>query len=181
MFTEQRSETGRDILLLAAGDRAPRALLTSRADETSPKISPDGRSLAYVSNEGGRSEVYVTPLSNSARARRVSVAGGSEPAWASGGRELFYRQGTTMMAVAIDAAAVTRGDIDRLKGHGFDDAEVFDIAAAAAGRAFFTKVIESLGVEAESRFFAMDAEVRDALAVGRPVDWGATERQTATA
>jgi serine/threonine-protein kinase len=104
VFTEQRSATGRDILLLPAGDRVPRALLATRADETSPKLSPDGRWLAYVSNEGGRSEVYVTPLANPARARRVSVEGGSEPAWASGGRELFYRQGTTMMTVTIDAA-----------------------------------------------------------------------------
>ena len=104
VFTEQRPATGRDILFLAAGDRAPRELLASRADETSPKISPDGRWLAYVSNEGGRSEVYLTPLSNPARARRVSLDGGSEPVWASNERELFYRQGTAMMAVTIDAA-----------------------------------------------------------------------------
>jgi len=43
-------------------------------------------------------------FSNPASARRVSVEGGSEPAWGSGGRELFYRQGTKMMAVTIDAA-----------------------------------------------------------------------------
>jgi eukaryotic-like serine/threonine-protein kinase len=104
VFTEQRSASGRDILLLPAGDRTPRALLASHADETSPKISPDGRWLAYVSNEGGRSEVYVTQLSNPTKARRVSVEGGGEPAWASGGRELFYRQGMTMMAVTMDAA-----------------------------------------------------------------------------
>ena len=104
VFTEQRSATGRDILLLPAGDRTPRALLASNVDETSPRISPDGRWLAYVSAEGGRSAVYVTPLSNPARARRVSVEGGSEPVWGSGGRELFYRQGTTMMAATIDAA-----------------------------------------------------------------------------
>jgi eukaryotic-like serine/threonine-protein kinase len=104
VFTEQRSATGRDILLLPAGDRTPRALLASNVDETSPRISPDGRWLAYVSAEGGRSAVYVMPLSNPARARRVSVEGGSEPVWGSGGRELFYRQGTTMMAATIDAA-----------------------------------------------------------------------------
>jgi eukaryotic-like serine/threonine-protein kinase len=103
-FTEQRSATGRDILLLPAGDRTPRALLASNLDETSPRISPDGRWLAYVSAESGRSAVYVTQLSNPARARRVSVEGGSEPVWGSVGRELFYRQGTTMMAVTIDAA-----------------------------------------------------------------------------
>jgi serine/threonine-protein kinase len=103
VFTEQRPATGRDILLLPNGDRTPRALLASNADETSPRISPDGRWLAYVSADGGRSAVYVTQFSNPARARRVSVEGGSEPAWGPGGRELFYRQGTTMMAMTIDA------------------------------------------------------------------------------
>ena len=114
VFTEQRSGTGRDILLLAAGDRAPRDLLASRADETSPKVSPDGRWLAYVSNEGGRSEVYLTQLSNPARARRVSVEGGSEPTWASTGRELFYRQGSTMMAVNVDATGQFESPARRL-------------------------------------------------------------------
>jgi eukaryotic-like serine/threonine-protein kinase len=104
VFTEQRSATGRDILFLPPGDRTPRELVASRADETSPKLSPDGRWLAYVSNESGRSDVYVTQFSNPTRARRVSVDGGSEPAWALSGRELFYRQSTTMMAVGIDAA-----------------------------------------------------------------------------
>jgi Tol biopolymer transport system component len=114
VFTEQRSATGRDILVLPAGERAPRDLLASRADETSPKLSPDGRWLAYVSNEGGRSEVYVTPLSNPARTQRVSVDGGSEPAWASGGRELFYRQGTTMMVVTIDPGGQVQSGARRL-------------------------------------------------------------------
>ena len=114
VFTEQRSATGRDILFLPAGGRAPRDLLASRADETSPKLSPDGRWLAYVSNEGGRSEVYITPLANPARARRVSVDGGSEPAWASGGRELFYRQGTTMMVVTTDAGGQVQSGARRL-------------------------------------------------------------------
>jgi dipeptidyl aminopeptidase/acylaminoacyl peptidase len=91
-----------------------RDLLASRADETSPKISPDGQWLAYVSNEGGRSDVYVTPLSNPTKARRVSVEGGSEPAWASGGRELFYRQGTTMMAATIDASGQIQSAARRL-------------------------------------------------------------------
>jgi eukaryotic-like serine/threonine-protein kinase len=122
VFTEQRPATGRDILLLPAGGRMSRDLLASRADETSPKISPDGQRLAYVSNEAGRSDVYVTPLSNPARARRVSVEGGSEPAWSSGGRELFYRQGTTMMAATIDASGQPQSaprrlfDVDFVRG-----------------------------------------------------------------
>ncbi len=114
VFTEQRSGTGRDVLFLPAGSRAARELVASRADETSPKLSPDGQWLAYVSNEGGRHEVYVTELANPARARRVSVEGGTEPAWASGGRELFYRRGTTMMAVTLDAAGQFRSGARRL-------------------------------------------------------------------
>jgi hypothetical protein len=72
-------------------------------------------------------------------------------------------------AVAHDASAVTVEDVAELKRHGFTDAEVFDIAAVAAGRAFFTKVIESLGVASDSPLRAMDPALRKALTVGRPV------------
>jgi uncharacterized peroxidase-related enzyme len=71
--------------------------------------------------------------------------------------------------VARDASAITSDDVERLKQHGFTDAEIFDIVATAAARAFFTKVIESLGVEADAPFHAMDSEFRKALTVGRPI------------
>jgi alkylhydroperoxidase family enzyme len=73
-------------------------------------------------------------------------------------------------AVARDASAVTAEDVTGLKRHGYSDAEVFDIAAAAAGRAFFTKVIESLGVATDAPAGEMSAELRAALAVGRPIE-----------
>lgn len=73
--------------------------------------------------------------------------------------------------VAQDASAVTSADVERLKQHGFSDAEVFDIVATAAGRAFFSKVVESLGVEADPPFHAMNSEFRQALTVGRPLDF----------
>ena len=79
-------------------------------------------------------------------------------------------------AVARDASAVTAEDVAELKRHGFSDAEVFDIAATAAGRAFFTKVIESLGVAADAPLEAMEAELRDALTVGRPVEFAVPDR-----
>jgi uncharacterized peroxidase-related enzyme len=72
-------------------------------------------------------------------------------------------------AVAHDASAVTAEDVAEVKAHGFSDAEVFDIAAVAAGRAFFTKIIESLGVGADAPLRALDPELREALTVGRPV------------
>jgi uncharacterized peroxidase-related enzyme len=71
--------------------------------------------------------------------------------------------------VAKDASRVTSGDVDLLKKHGFTDAEVFDIAATAAGRAFFTKILDALGVEGDSSFMKLDRSFREPLTVGRPI------------
>jgi alkylhydroperoxidase family enzyme len=73
-------------------------------------------------------------------------------------------------AVARDASAVTAEDVAGLKRHGYSDAEVFEIAATAAGRAFFTKIIESLGVATDAPAGEMSAELRAALTVGRPIE-----------
>jgi uncharacterized peroxidase-related enzyme len=72
--------------------------------------------------------------------------------------------------VAEDASKVTFRQVAALRDLGFTDGEVFDIAATAAGRAFFTKLLDALGVEADSPFLAMDAAFRDPLTVGRPID-----------
>lgn len=79
-------------------------------------------------------------------------------------------------AVARDASAITADDVAELKSHGFSDAEVFDIVAVAAGRAFFTKVIESLGVATDSPLRTMDPVLREALTVGRPVQFVEPDR-----
>ncbi len=60
-------------------------------------------------------------------------------------------------------------DVDHLRQHGFTDAEIFDIVATAAARSFWTKVIESLGVEAEPPFRELSPEFSSALVCGRPV------------
>ena len=79
-------------------------------------------------------------------------------------------------AVAHDASAITAADVEELKGYGFSDAEVFDIATVAAGRAFFTKIIESLGAATDAPLRAMDRGLRDALTVGRPVTFVEPDR-----
>lgn len=71
--------------------------------------------------------------------------------------------------VARDASSVTADHVADLKAHGYTDAQVFDVAAVAAGRAFFTKIVESLGVATDAPLEEMDAELRAALTVGRPV------------
>jgi uncharacterized peroxidase-related enzyme len=71
--------------------------------------------------------------------------------------------------VARDATTVTGEDVAQLKGLGFSDAEVFDIAATCAARAFWTKVLDALGVEADAAFRAMDPSFTRPLCVGRPL------------
>jgi len=78
--------------------------------------------------------------------------------------------------VATDASKITSGDVAILRSHGLSDPEIFDIAAVAAGRAFFTKILDSLGVEADSSFLALGEELRDTLTVGRPIDFRKTEK-----
>jgi uncharacterized peroxidase-related enzyme len=72
--------------------------------------------------------------------------------------------------IAKDASRVTSGQVQALKRFGFSDAEIFDSAATAAGRAFFAKLLDALGVEPDSPLRSLDATFRDPLAVGRPID-----------
>jgi alkylhydroperoxidase family enzyme len=72
--------------------------------------------------------------------------------------------------VARNASSVTRQDVQRLKELGFSDAEVFDIAAAASARTFFSNLAESLGVTPEHSLLGLDEEFKRAMAVGRPLD-----------
>jgi serine/threonine-protein kinase len=101
-FTERRRSTGRDILLVPFDhSRTPNAVVSSAADESSPRVSPDGQWLAYVTNQTGRTEVYVRSLRASDEGRRVSIDGGLEPVWAPSGRELYYREGRRLMALSL--------------------------------------------------------------------------------
>ncbi len=72
--------------------------------------------------------------------------------------------------VARDASTITGLDVQRLKDHGLTDADVFDVAATAAGRAFFTKVLDAVGSLPDAGFNAMDKHLRTHLTVGRPID-----------
>lgn len=71
--------------------------------------------------------------------------------------------------VASDASRITSSDVDMLKKHGFTDEEIFDIAATSAGRAFFTKLLDALGVEVDSTFLKLDESFRQPLTLGRPI------------
>lgn len=78
--------------------------------------------------------------------------------------------------VAVDASSVTADDVDELRRCGVSDAEIFDVAAAAAARAFFAKLLDALGARPDSAFLEMEAGLRNALAKGRPIDTDAPQR-----
>ncbi len=88
-------------------DSAPASeqLLPGSFGEAAPALSPDGRWLAYQSDETGRPEVYVRPYPGLGARVSISLQGGAEPAWAPSGRELFYRTGDSLVAVTLDAGA----------------------------------------------------------------------------
>jgi serine/threonine-protein kinase len=90
-------------ILPLQGDRVPRSLLATSFKESGPMFSPDGRFLAYVSNETGQEEVYVQPFPGPGPKYLVSKGGGREPVWSRDGREIYYRVGRAMMAAAVDA------------------------------------------------------------------------------
>jgi serine/threonine-protein kinase len=95
-----------DILSIRPGvDSEPTTLVDSDFVDWQPAISPDGRWLAYASNESGRYEVYVRPFPDAQTSRQqVSVDGGTEPVWSRDGSELFYRGPTHFVAAAVSTA-----------------------------------------------------------------------------
>jgi len=79
-----------DIMVMSSGDRRPRPLIQTRFAEAYPAFSPDGRWLAYASDESGRTEVWVQPYPGPGPRQQVTANGGTGPAWSHDGRELFY-------------------------------------------------------------------------------------------
>ena len=71
--------------------------------------------------------------------------------------------------IVADATSVTEADIDRLREHGLSDSDIIDVAAAAAARCFFSKLLDALGVQADATFRELEPELSAALTVGRPV------------
>ena len=100
-FVEVNPTTGQDIWVLRLGDRKAQPFLRTPFNEAAPRFSPDGRWLAYISDESGRYEIYVQPYPGPGGKWQISTEGGTEPVWNRNGRELFYRSGDKMMAVDI--------------------------------------------------------------------------------
>ena len=95
--------SARDIGMLSMdSDEAWQPLLQTEANEGDPAISPDGKWMAYTSDETGQAEVYVERFPDLGQRRQISTAGGAQPVWSPDGRELFYLSDEAMMVVAVE-------------------------------------------------------------------------------
>lgn len=103
LYTQQAPNHSYLALIPAAGG-TPTPLLNSKSNETNGQISPDGKWVAYASDESGAWEIYVTSFPGVTGKWQVSRGGGTEPRWRADGKEIFYIAPTGMlMAVAVNA------------------------------------------------------------------------------
>jgi eukaryotic-like serine/threonine-protein kinase len=102
-FVELNSMSGVHMWVLRMSDRKALPFIRTPSNETLPRFSPDGRWLAYMSDESGRYEIYVQSYPGPGGKWQISTEGGTAPVWNPNGRELFYRSGDKMMAVDTPA------------------------------------------------------------------------------
>jgi len=156
-------------MLSLGGERQTTPLLRTRFIEQNGEVSPDGRWLAYESNESGQFQIYVRPFPGVDRGRwQVSTTGGTRPMWARNGRELFYLAPTgALMAVSVEAApSFSAGSPTRLfEGPYFEVLRTLD-TSQIVGRTY--------DISPDGRRFLM---IKDVTRAGRSARAAGTRRR----
>jgi eukaryotic-like serine/threonine-protein kinase len=103
VFATQSPKTARDLWALPMeGEQKPIVVAQTAAEEAYARFSPDGRWIAYQSNESGRNEVYVQPFPGQGGRAQISTGGGAFPQWQRDGKALFYLDsGNRVMSVPV--------------------------------------------------------------------------------
>ena len=101
---DQASGKGDILALRPAIDSVAKPVVATEFSEYAPSVSPDGKHMAYVSNQSGRYEVWVSTFPDGQGKWQISSAGGSEPSWSRNGRELFYITEGHMVSAAVTTA-----------------------------------------------------------------------------
>jgi serine/threonine protein kinase len=105
LINRQTDKTSQDIYVISLrGGSPPKPVVSTPGFDGGAQFSPDGRWMAYVSDESGQMQVYIRPFPAPDRKWQVSTEGGTVPVWNRNGRELFYRTGNKMMAVDVQTA-----------------------------------------------------------------------------
>jgi Tol biopolymer transport system component len=111
---DPRVRRGWDLWTYSHADRKAKPFLQTPFNEVLARFSPDGRWIAYVSNESGADEVYVVPFPGAVGKWQISTAGGRVPIWTRGGREIVYQTPTDeIMAVEVRSAPTFQAGIPR--------------------------------------------------------------------
>jgi serine/threonine protein kinase/Tol biopolymer transport system component len=122
-------KTGDDIWILPdplGTPSTPHPLIATEANEGTPRVSPDGHWIAFVSDESKKDEVYVSPFPDHGSRIQVSAGGGGTPRWRADGKELFYlTPGLTVMSAEVE----TKGGTFNVK----KVARLFDLPKDAGG------------------------------------------------
>jgi serine/threonine-protein kinase len=115
LITDGGMELGSDLYFASVTEEVrPRIFVATTFDEQSPQLSPDGRWVAYRSDESGKSEVYVQSFPEPGARWPISTDGGTEPVWSPDGQELFYRNGDKLMVVAVELGSTVRAGAPRV-------------------------------------------------------------------
>ena len=140
------------------GERKPREFLVTQFFETTPRFSPDGRWIAFMSNQSGRFEIYVKPYPGPGGMMQISTDGGVGPHWALNGRELFYRNQNPerMMAVSIQTEPTFKAGKPRLLFEGA-------YAIGSGGRSF--------DIDSEGRLLMIKEEEQTANQINVVLNW----------
>lgn len=155
IFGAPGADTRRDIFMVAIeGDRVPTPVVQTPAIETHGQLSPDGRWIAYTSNETGATEVYVQAPNAGARKWPISLGGGNAPRWRGDSRELYYIGEGKMWAVEIRGTGDTlvAGSPQALFSHGGVSPHAgtqFSYAVARDGRKFLVTSRRHIGTAQE--------------------------------
>lgn len=142
----QRLSLGRGSVLLLPGGGPPRPLLPTAADARNAVFSPNGRWIAYVSEESGNHHVYLQPADGSGAKIAVSTSMGWQPVWSRDGRELYYRGSNRIMRATIDATS----------GRASSPSELFDSAFTSFRGADFFRA--QYDVTHDGRFLMIQSE-----------------------
>jgi Tol biopolymer transport system component len=106
LYTNGVNNTRDVTMLTVAGDKRTSApFVATPFEERGAIFSPDGKWIAYVSNKTGQNDVFARPFPGPGAEVTLSVGGGQEPVWGPSGKELFYRHGSVLQVVRIEATA----------------------------------------------------------------------------
>jgi Tol biopolymer transport system component len=152
IFMERQPSTGSDLWTLMPDGRTVPLAVTA-ANETSARVSVDGRFVAYTSDESGRNEVYAVASDGTGARLAISVEGGAGPVWSRDGRELFYRAGDDLMSVKVQTTnGLVLGERRKLLDlSAYDTGQLHEFDVSADGEKFLL-----IRTEPESRPTRLD-------------------------